>query len=544
MPVRLALQCLCTVILLLETLSVPTSAEEVSAPSVSMPVTAKSVTPFAERALAAMKFWQTGDPVVVREDLKEAGARTLPPASPSLLEPDPLLQQQTRAAVASTPPPNIVASFDGIPATGFVPPDAVGAIGPEHFIQMVNTAFAIYSRDGRLLLGPTPINSLWRGFGGPCETENAGDPVARYDHLANRWLVSQFAIDGHFQCIAVSRGPDPIGDGWYLYAFPTVTSAGTPVTPDYPKIGLWPDGYYMGTQRGFPDSGLDVWVFERDKMLIGAPARQIQFSVAGHSLFLMPSDLDGALPPQGAPNIFARQIDGDQWGGPDRIELFAFSVNWSNPSASSFARVASLTVAPFNALLCGDTFDGNCIAQPGVTQKLETLPAWLMWRLQYRNFGTYESLVTNHTVNADGHNRAGIRWYEFRKIPGGAWSVFQQGTFSPDSTDRWMGSIALDDVGDMALGYSAGGADLFPGIRMAARRAADPPGTMTSEIILANGRGSQSGAARWGDYSSLSVDPVSPCTFWYTTLYYGATSQAGWQTRIIGVQMPSCNQQQ
>jgi hypothetical protein len=166
----------------------------------------------------------------------------------------------------------------------------------------------------------------------------------------------------------------------------------------------------MGTQRGFPHGGLDVWVFEREKMLNGDPASVVQFSVPRPSLFLMPSDLDGPAPPAGTPNFFVRQVDGERFGGGgDRLEIFAFSVNWGNPGASTFTQVATLPTQPFDSVLCTADLLGACIPQPGTTQRLETLTVWPMWRLQYRNFGTHEGLVINHTVDADGRDHAGIR---------------------------------------------------------------------------------------------------------------------------------------
>jgi len=436
------------------------------------------------------------------------------------------------AGVASTFSP---VSFDGIPATGWVPPDAVGGIGPNHYVQAVNISLAIYDRAGSLLVGPSPINALWAGFGGPCQNNNNGDPIVRYDHLADRWLVSQFAFSAGFQCIAISRTSDPVAGGWYLYAFPT------PGSPDYPKIGVWPDGYYMGTQRGFPGGGLDVYAFDRIRMLSGLPAGAVHFSVPPPSLFLQPSDLDGPAPPTGTPNFFVRQVDGDQFGGSDRLEMFAFRVNWGSPASSTFTPQPSLPVAPFNAILCGDNFSGTCVPQPGTPARLETLPAWLMWRLQYRNFGTHETLVTNHTINTGG-DHAGIRWYELRRTTGGPWTVFQQGTHSPDANlHRWMGSVAMDKDGSLALGYSVSSGTVFPGIRYAGRLAGDPPGTLpVAETTLVNGGGSQTGSIRWGNYSTMDVDPVDDCTFWYTAEYYSANSLAGWRTRVSSFQLPSC----
>lgn len=491
-----------------------------------------------------MKAWQPGDPVRVRSDLRRRAERGQPPAGRlQVSAPDPLLQNQILAGSGAQPA--IRTDFDGIPSSseGYTPPDIVGAVGPNHYIQMVNVAIAIFDKSGQRLFGPSPINSLWRGFGGPCEGENNGDPIARYDHLADRWLVSQFALDDHFQCIAISRGPNPVTDGWFLYAFSTVTADGTAVTPDYPKITIWSDGYYMGTQRGFPTDGLDVWVFERDKMLTGQAARQVQFSIGAPSLFLMPSDLDGPPPPLGTPNYFIRHVDGQLFGGQDRLELFKFSVDWSDPSKSTFQLEADVPTTPFSAMLCGDIFSGNCATQPSTSVRLETLPAWIMWRLQYRNFGTHQTLLTSHTVavNSAG-DRTGVRWYELRRDGNGPWTKRQEGTHSPDSNHRFMPSIAMDGMGNIALGYSVSGPTIFPSIRLASRRENDPLGTISGEITLREGRGSQTSVgARWGDYSSMEVDPVEPCTFWYSNQYYPATSEVGWRTRITAVKLPECS---
>ena len=491
---------------------------------------------------APVRVWQPGDEVQVRGDMVERGQETAA-LRPRAKRADPLLgaSRAGRGAVAAAP--TTVASFDGIPATGVLPPDTVGAVGPNNYIQMVNSAFAIYDKTGTLLAGPSPINSLWLGFGGPCESQNNGDPIVRYDHLADRWLLSQFAIDDHMQCIAISRGADPVTSGWFLYAFRTVTADGTEVTPDYPKIGVWPDGYYMSTQRGFPDDGLDVWVFERDKMINGQAARQVTFAVSKPSLILLPSDLNGSAPAMGTPNFFVRQVDGDRFGGQDRLEIFAFSVNWANPNASTFQLASTLPTAAFDSVLCQATLMGACVPQPGGAPRLETLTVWTMWRAQYRNFQTYETLLLNHTVDATGADLAGVRWYELRRQPSGPWSIHQQGTHAPDNTlHRWMGSIAMDEKGNIALGYSVSSATVFPGIRAATRLASDPLGSLAQgEITLQNGSGSQtfSPAPRWGNYSSMDVDPSQHCTFWYTAEYYDATSQAGWKTRIISFRMPS-----
>lgn len=487
--------------------------------------------------------WKPGEPVRVIDDLKEEGSpqgRRERPREMSATE--------HRAAGHGLPARSenllstLVADFDGIPATGSLPPDTVGDVGPNHYVQAVNTAFAVYDRTGSLLVGPSPINSLWSGFGGPCESENHGDPIVNYDHLADRWLISQFALTAiPHQCFAISQGPDPT-QTYFLYGFPTEDDQGNPVFPDYPKIGVWPDGYYMCTQRGFPSGGIDVWVFERDKMLAGQPARVVQFYVPGTSLLLLPSDLDGQAPPAGTPNFFARQVDGERFGGADRVEVFAFQVNWSAPETSTFTQVANIPVDPFDSILGSADLLGASIPQPGTAIRLETLTVWPMWRLQHRQFGTHQTLVFNHTVDANGADLAGIRWYELRRGGSGAWALHQQGTHASNELHRWMGSAAMDQCGNIAVGYSVSSSTEHPGIRFASRLASDSPGTLAQgEVTLVTGSGSQTHSSRrWGNYSTLNVDPADPTTFWYTTEYYDATSAAGWKTRISSFRLPEC----
>ena len=523
--------------------SAPLMAQPGSPPRVVIegPIVAPVVSPIVYsgdlRRLPRVREWQPGDPVREVQDMKQrqgpAGAAAPSPRGDGVPPP-------AGEAVAATASP---VSFDGIPATGWAPPDTVGDVGPNHYVQMVNIAFVIYDKDGTLLAGPAPINALWAGSGGACAADNNGDPIVRYDALADRWMLTQFSLSVGAECIAISRTPDPVAGGWFLYEFPT------PGFPDYPKLGVWPDGYYMGTQRGFPGGGLDVYAFDRVKMLSGLPAGSIHFTVGAPSLFLQPSDLDGPSPPAAAPNVFVRHVDGTQFGGADRLELFAFSANWAAPALSNFTALPAIPVAPFNAVLCGSNFFGTCVPQPGTAQRLEVLPVWLMWRLQYRNFGTHESLVTNHSVNVDNADHAGIRWYELRRVGAGAWTLFQEGTFSPDAgapgladdPHRWMGSIAMNKNGSIALGYSVASATVSPSLRYASREPADAAGQMsTADVSLVSGSGSQTGSIRWGNYSTMDVDPEDDCTFWFTSEYYTASSATGWRTRISSFTLPSC----
>lgn len=230
--------------------------------------------------------------------------------------------------------PHAGANFEGIRFTGFLPADPNGDIGPHHYVQAVNTSFQIFDKGGNPLTAEQRIASLWAqaGDSGPCSQSGTSDPVVLYDHLADRWLISQLAGPPfrRFECIAVSRSPDPVDGGWFLYAFTM------PAGFDYPKLGVWPDAYYMSA---FSSVGLDAYAFDRARMLRGEPAAFQRLPLPGAQNFALPSDLDGPPPPSGTPNTFARQIDGDLWGGSDRIELFAFHVDWANPAVSSVTRV-------------------------------------------------------------------------------------------------------------------------------------------------------------------------------------------------------------
>ena len=462
--------------------------------------------------------------------------------------------QSPDAALQTAPPsataPATIINFEGVNnVDGVLPPDTNGDIGPNHYVQWVNKTLAIYSRTGALLYGPASGNTIWAGFGGPCETQNDGDPIVLYDELADRWLLTQFALPNNlagvlllapfYQCIAVSQTPDPTG-AYYRYEFEFAK------LNDYPKFGVWPDGYYMAINQFTPITlafaGQGVAAFDRAAMLAGQPARMIYFDLASVDPNLggmLPSDLDGPPPPAGAPNFFVQRDDDADGYAADQLQLWRFHANWASPAASTFVGPFTMPVAPFDANMCAGS--RNCIPQPGTTARLDALADRLMYRLQYRNFGTHESLVVNHTVDVDGSDLAGIRWYELRD-PGGTPTVHQQGTFAPDGFHRWMASAAMDAAGNLALAYNVGGATLSPSIRYAGRLASDPAGVLAQgENDLITGTGAQTHtASRWGDYSMLGIDPLDGCTFWATSEYMATTSVAGWQTRIGAFRMPGC----
>jgi len=457
--------------------------------------------------------------------------------------------------------PSPFESFEGSPNNcGCFPPDTNGDVGPNNYVQTVNAQYQVWDKSGTSQLGPININTIWSGFGGDCQTHNNGDPVVLYDHLADRWLISQFAFNlgangqGH-QCIAISTSGDPTGT-WNRYDF----QIGDHVLNDYPHFGVWPDAYYMTTNQFDPGTfgwkGAGELAFERDQMLNGQPAQSVYFqSFPINQCFggMLPSDLDGAAPPAGTPNYYL-EMDDDTFGCPsgsnDNVKIWEFHVDWTTPGNSTFGINGQpnvlLDTAPFDSDLCG--YSGNCMKQPNTATGLDPLSDRLMHRVQYRTFGTYATLVTSHTVDANGADRGGIRWYEFRKTPplvgGSQWAIFQQGTWSPDSESRFVPSAAMDSAGNIAVSYSVSSTTVFPSIRYAARLSSDPLGDLSQgETELIAGTGSQTGVdsngrGRWGDYSAIAVDQTAgsqggvDCDFWMTTEYIQTTGGAPWKTRV------------
>jgi len=432
----------------------------------------------------------------------------------------------------------------------YAPPDTVGAVGRAYtdangvvhdgqYVQVVNVGLAVFDKKtGAVQLGPIPTKTLWQGFGGACEADDDGDAVVLYDKIADRWIVSQFAVTAapYYQCVAVSQTPDATG-GWNRYSY----NYGT-VFPDYPKMGVWPDGYYISFNmfnNGQTFAGAKVCAYDRASMLAGAPAAQQCFQLSTSYGGLLPSDLDGVssggasgMPPAGAPNYFLNK-------GASTLNLWRFHVDWANSANTKLTGPVSIPVASFTSACSG----GTCIPQSGTSQKLDSLADRLMYRLAYRNFGSYESLVVTHSVNVGTSRKAqhaGVRWYEIRN-PGGTPQVAQQSTFSPDGNFRWMGSIAQDKQGNMALGYSVSSSTMHPAIRYTARAASDPASTMGTEASVVEGTGSQlANLSRWGDYSAMTLDPDDDCTFWFTSEYLKANGTWNWSTRIASFRFPSC----
>lgn len=431
------------------------------------------------------------------------------------------VQQKTMGARSVAGP---IYNFAGVGRiTPLTPPDTDGDVGPDHYFQMVNVSFAIWDKQGNLLYGPVDNSTLWDGFVGPWTGTNDGDPIVIYDEIEDRWIATQFAVNTsngtYWELIAVSETGDPLGS-YYRYAFQYT------IFNDYPKFSSWPDGYYA-TYNMFSGgyAGSLIVAFEKDSMLVGAPgARSVEFGPFSTLYGTNTSDFDGVdLPPASSPNWV---VDLNKYGTPQALSVYEFMVDWDDPDNSTFTLHDELTVTPF------DFFNPNVreqLPQPNTDQKLDPLSKYSMYPLKYRNFGTHESMTINHTVKLG--ERAGVRWYEMRRDQGQTdWYIFQEGTYAPeDGLSRWMASLAMNGNGDIALGYSVTGEDVYPSIRYTGRSADSPLGVMDiEEVTIMNGEGSQSGSARWGDYSYMSVDPADDTTFWFTQEYI----QSAWATRI------------
>jgi hypothetical protein len=478
------------------------------------------LSPAAQPALPTIPGLQTAIPL-----------RPLPPKGGGVLAPngpDPALQTTIGALLDDDGSRKL--RFPGVGANGYVPGDPNVAVGPNHIVQMVNVEFAVYNKNGNIFAGyPKSLGSIFNPLGGSC-TGEWGDPIVQYDKVADRWLLSQLgSFSAPFlECIAVSQTSDPTG-AYYLYSY----SFGNNLN-DYPKIGVWPtatNSAYLATYNLFANGasfvGADLCAFDRAAMLSGAPSPvQICFTIANDASYL-PSDLDGAtLPPAGTSGYFLT------FETLSSLRYYQLTPNFANPNLSTLSAATDISVASFSEA-CGG---GTCVPQPGTSQQLDSLGDRPMYRLAYRNFGDHEALVVNHSVTAG--SSVGVRWYELRRPLTGSYTLFQQGTFAPDATYRWMGSAAMDSAGDIAIGYSASSSSVHPALRWTGRTSSDPLGTMRTEASIFEGPGSQTGASRWGDYSALRIDPSDDCTFWYTN--EDVLSNGNWTTQIASFKFSNC----
>jgi hypothetical protein len=437
---------------------------------------------------------------------------------------------------------NLLGVGNGFPSYSVpdAPPDVNLAVGDTQVLQWVNVSYAVFDKNtGAIIQGPILGNSLWSGFGGLCQSDNSGDIIAQWDKIAHRWVLTQNTFQGGYMtCLAISTTPDATGT-YYRFAFQQ------PGFPDYPKWGLWPDAYYQ-SQNNFGPSGAGfvgayVCAYERAKLLVGdSSAKQVCFQTGTFDDSLLPGDLDSAvsLPASGQQEVYVGSID----NGTPNVYEYLFHVDFTTPSNSNFTGEGGTMpisgVASFS-LACGG--NGACIPQPSPGENLDSLGDRLMYRLAYRNFsGDHQTWLVSHSVTAG--NSVGERWYEFRAPENSTTlSVFQQGTFAPDSNYRWMGSIAMDKNQNILLGYSVSSSNTFPSISYTGRASSDPLGTMQSEASIVAGSGSQTNTqSRWGDYTSMAIDQADDCTMWYTDEYYTTTASFDWSTRLASLKFAGC----
>ena len=413
---------------------------------------------------------------------------------------DPVWQQQKGGSFNKAP----IQNWQGTNFNAF-PPDPSGAVGPNHYVHMVNSTYTVYDKTGTSLGGPYTLGSLLGG-------SNDGDPIVMYDVDADRWFLSQFKFSNSSFQVAVSQTADPLG-AYYAYEFPLNSF------PDYPKYSVWGNAYYVSANKSAPQ----LYALERIEMLAGNPNAQIiGFNVPSLStngfFSILPAHATSGAPSSNTPGYtFYFQDDG--WGGvsSDNIKIWEINLDWNTTSNST---IASPQVLPVSAFDSEFTASWDDIEQPGTSSKLDGIPTAFMYMAQYREFPTYSSVVLNHTVDVDGTNHAGIRWYELRKSGANPWTVHQEGTFAPDGESRWLGSICMDYQGNMGLAYSVSGPTVFPSIRYTGRYFSDPLGQMTlAEEDIINGNGIQTGTNRWGDYAQMTLDPTDEATFWYTGEY-------------------------
>jgi len=436
------------------------------------------------------------------------------------------------------------------------PPDTTLGVSPTQIVQWVNTHLAVYDKSGTPLL-PAPGfvagNQIWSGLppGSLCRDFNRGDPLVQYDRIADRWILSQFAWNAAFsqnaQCIAVSTTSNALGTyTLYQYSFGNVL-------PDYGKLGVWPDAYYLTYNmftNGVTFAGGRACAYDRPAMVAGNPAAtSICFNNTSRFRYL-PADLDGATPPPlGTPNFHISWNWAFLGAAPYTMQLTKFVPDFVVPANSTFDdgfggaafSFVGFDLASATLASCNDS-GSVCVPQLGTGQQLDTLGQGQMYRLVYRNFGDHDTLLLTQAVDNVAGSTAQLRWWEIRNPGANPPVVHQNSTFGLATEARWMSSAAFDKLGNIGIGYSASSAAINPAIRVAGRRKTDPKNLLRPEVSAQAGTGSQTaGLDRWGDYSTMQIDPADDCTFWYTTQYIGANGTFNWRTRIAAFKFSNCS---
>lgn len=439
---------------------------------------------------------------------------------------DPVLQKQYNTSSVKTMTEE--ANWAGINTTT-MPGDPALDVGPNHVVQMMNggggARVKIWNKSGATVLPEQNFSSL------AGTTPGGGDPIVLYDERADRWLLSEFSSGGSSMYVAISTTPDPTGS---YYTFTVNANS----FPDYPKYSIWDNSYIITANEGTTTSS--VYVLNRNAMLTGGAANAQRFTIPRFGTIGFqagtPVSLMGTIP-AGTPAILMRMRD-DAWSGAatDALEVWELDINWASPGSATLSQVQTIGVSPHESELCGYT-SFSCIPQQGSGTQLDPLRELLMNRAMYRNFGTHESIVCAHVTDVNGADLAGIRWYELRRT-GGSWSVYQEGTYSPDSDNRWMPTIGISATGNIGLAYNVSSSSLHPEIRYTGRKECDPLGQMTEpETQLVDGTVANN-SNRWGDYNAMGVDPTDGETFWFTA-QYNPNSQA--RTRVGAFKIDQCS---
>jgi hypothetical protein len=428
------------------------------------------------------------------------------------------------------PAPAPTASFDGLDFAAWGsgwPPDTTGDVGPSHYIQGVNGSIGIWAKATRTRLAAFTLNAFFTTAGAKteCSANNQGDPTVVYDSISGRWILADFAWSNlagpYYQCMAVSKTGDPVAGGWWVYQFPVSATD----MNDYPKMSVWGDGIYLTANMfkgGSTFTGAKVWAFNRDDLTTGAALRYVAFQLSSSYFSLLAANARASGVPTGTPEYLV-SLAGTS------LRVWRVNVDWSTPTNSTLTGPTTVAVTSYTR--------PNSINQP-VGDKLDAMADRIMNRVQYRADGT-PSLWITHTVSSG--SKAATRWYQLN-VSGASPTVLQSGTYQPTTgVHRWMGSMAVDKVGNAAIAYNVSSSSTYPGIRFAGRTATAALGTFDqSEQTLVNGTGAQvNGYNRWGDYSDLALDPSDGCTFWFTGEYYSVTGSA-WRTRIGSFKLPTC----
>jgi len=499
--------------------------------------------------------WKEGDPI--KEIPRRRFAAKNAQSNDYKMSKDPLAElQKNTANSAGRGFDTTILNFEGLGFTGVNPPDPVGDIGKDYFIQSINgsggSIFSIYNKlTGVVEVGPIVMGSLAPNSSA-CSS-GSGDPIILYDESAKRWFMQEFVSGGNDKlCFYISSTSDPINGGWNFYEFTGATF------PDYPHFGIWSDAY-LGTANENPAT---VYAFDRTNMLAGTTARAAQVIVLGDLpgygfQTATPVDWDSDLaPPAGAPGIIMRHIDEEAHSSfpdnpaTDLLEMYNFVVDFDNSSNSVLNQLANITITDFNSFFL-DYSTFATVPQPNSTARLDAIREVILNRLQYWNFGTHESIIgvlpTNINPATTGSEiNAGLRWFELRRVGGIAnpWTLFQEGTYDPGvaTENRLVGSLSIDKAGNIAMAYSKTNTDtnnpLSASLAYTGRLVSDPKDVMTQpEMLIKTGSGANT-SGRWGDYASMSVDPVDRCTFWFTGEYQNGSD---WGTSISSFKFDACD---